>query len=122
MNYQDKISGRVTSIDIPPPRPKARERWRDAGDGMIECEITGRRVPLLAARSVLLHDVARDRSMQFTEEEWAKLVALAAHRSQIEKNNPQVRKPVTPADCVRGFIASCVVDSQWVHPATKAAE
>lgn len=90
---------KVDPLLMPKPRPKPpeRERWRDAGDGMIECEITKRKVPLLHARSVPMHG---GRSMSFTDAEWTKLEALAAARS--------TRKHTyTPEECVRAFVASC---------------
>ena len=74
-----------------------RERWRDAGGGMIQCELTGRRVRLLDVRTTnedALH------MMRFTAAEWSKLERLAEARSTIKRT-------ITPADCVREFVASC---------------
>ncbi len=92
---------------MPKPRPRApeRERWRDAGNGMIECEITKRRVPLLDARSVPMHG---GHSMQFTDAEWSKLEELAAARST-------TKHTYTPEKCLSELIATCQPGgSGWV--------
>ncbi len=74
-----------------------RERWRDAGGGVIQCEVTGRRARLLDVRTTNEDAI---HMMRFTSAEWSKLERLALARST-------VKRTVTPVDCVRDFIERC---------------
>ncbi len=83
------------------------ERWRDAGDGMIECEVTKRRARLIDVRTLPNEST---HTIQFTPKQWAKLEALAAARST-------PKHTYTPAECVHAFVATCLPGgSGWKAP------
>lgn len=107
-----KIDASIASTIAHKPRPKMgtdKNRWRDIGDGMIECESTKRVARLIDVRG----PVPEGHTVTFTHEQWAKLERIAAWRT--EQTNGRV--PYTPEQCLAGFIDSALDGpSGWKHP------
>lgn len=70
--------------------------WRDVGNGRVRCDSSGETAVINRGLSVLDADVTA-RTVVFSREEWAKLQALAEHRTQ------------TPRICLADFIAAAYV-------------
>lgn len=87
-----------------------KEKWRDAGNGMVQNERTKEVIPIIKLRPpsgahvIILND-----------EEWEKLCKLAVRR---KATHPK-RKHFTPEDCVRDFIRNAKLETTWHHPSSK---
>ena len=105
-----KIDPQLMTGIGPPTRPTpSKHRWRDIGGGKIKCDNTKRVMSVHRARSV-----PEPHTITLTAAEWAKLEALAAHRSTLKHT-------CTPQECVRDFIKACHTEDTWEHPLTTAA-
>ncbi len=84
-----------TGVGVPTPRTPSKHRFRDIGNGKIECENTKRVMNVQDARGV-----PDGHTITLTDEEWTKLEELAAYRST-------PKHTCTPEECLRGMIAAC---------------
>lgn len=103
-----KIDPQLVTGMSPPTKPtRSKHRWIDIGGGCALDENTKRVMKISELRSPPV-----ERMITLTVAEWAKLEALAQHRSTLKHT-------YTPQECVREFVNSCVVESTWEHPSIK---
>lgn len=103
-----------TGVGRPTQRKPDKHRWRDIGNGMIKDERTGKEIPVAMVRGGAA--IVDGHTVTFTDEEWAKLERVAAHRTAQTKG----RATFTPEKVLRGFISSALdKPSGWEHPGKK---